>query len=87
MNDYSEFPPINLFKRALHGAPLAAHIYIKLWALDHVKDKVLFTKEEVKSLFSISIVMFRKFLMHLSRIDLISYKETMTTFQIRFYHD
>lgn len=84
MDDYSHFPPLNLFKRVLKAFPECALLYACLWALKPKCNHISVRRKEVKNHFLISPTIFRNYLIELNRLDLLSFDETSEFFVISF---
>lgn len=87
MNNYSEFPPIDSFKRVLRSSPQSALIYASLWKHKAKKERLSFKRKDIKTLFLISPTLFRNHLLSIGRLDLISFEETHDFFLIDFYEN
>jgi len=85
--NYSEFPPINIFKKVLESCPQSAILFASLWKLKQKSMKVSIRKTAINSMFLISRTLFRNHLLALGRIDLISFKELEDDFLIDFLDD
>jgi hypothetical protein len=87
MKDYSEFPPIDSFKRVLTNSPQSALLYAHIWKNKKKCSRISLLRNEVKKKFLISPTLFRNHLLSLGRLELISFEETPEFFLIDFYED
>lgn len=85
MNDYTEFPPIDSFKKVLRMSPQSAIIYASLWKQKTNTNRLSFRRDDIKKTFLISPTLFRNHLLALGRLDLLSFEETSTFFIVDFY--
>lgn len=84
MGDYDDFPPLTVFKTALHICPQAAFLYTLLWKIKHKESRISIKRTDVKKKFLISPTLFRNNLLSLSRINILSFEETVDFFLIDF---
>lgn len=92
MQNYSDFPPCESFKRVLISSPQSALLFVALW-----KKKLIFNqnsisrlsvlKKEIKSKFLTTPTLFRNHLFSLQRLDLVTFEETSIFFLIDFHED
>lgn len=85
MNDYSEFPPINLFKKILRNGPQAALQFVDLWKIrPKSRRKIVIDRRDIKTHFMISPTIFKNNLLTLGREEIICFEETKDHFLINF---
>jgi|SRR5688572_9366245 len=85
MHDYTDFPPIDSFKKVLRTSPQSALIFASLWKLKTNTNRLSFRREDIKKTFLISPTLFRNHLLALGRLDVLSFEETSAFFIIDFY--
>lgn len=86
MIDYSEFPPIDIFKKILRQEPQAALVFAFLHKMKPTEATQLFIKRnDVKKKFLVSPTLFRNHLLALARAELVTFEETQEVFVIDFY--
>lgn len=82
MTDYSEFPPIKYFIRALKGCPKSALLYAQIWKRKGKTTGLIMEKKNVRKDYLISPTMFRNLLAPLMFLNLIHFVESDDKFQI-----
>ncbi len=87
MNNYSDFPPFDFFKRVLLSIPNAALIYASIWKLKSKSNHISIKRTYTKRQFLISPTVFRNHLLSLARLQLITFEETPDFFLINFYEN
>lgn len=85
MHDYTEFPPMEAFKKVLRMSPQSALIFADIWKQKTQSNRISFKRSEIKKIFLVSPTLFRNHLLALSRLDIISFEETTTFFIVDFY--
>lgn len=75
MQDYSHFPPFQLFKNVVQTCPEAIYSYILLWQSKNKNNSLAIKKTEVRSSYHISKTKFRNNLMALAKLELLAYNE------------
>lgn len=82
MTDYSEFPPLKYFIRALKSCPKSALLYAELWKKKGKKTNVVTCKKDIRREYLISPTMFRNLLAPLMFLNLIIFIESDDKYQI-----
>lgn len=85
MQDYTQFPPIESFKKVLITIPQSALIFAHIWKQKIMSNNSSFKKSEIKKKFLTTPTLFRNHLLALSRLSILTFEETTHFFTVDFY--
>lgn len=85
IRDYSEFPPLDCFKKVLEKTPKSALLYASIYKLKSKSNKLSIKKKQIIVNFSTTPTLFKNSLNLVKDLGLISLTETPEYLVIDFY--